>query len=413
MKSLSIIIPAFNEETAIASVVQRAVASAPEIKKELCLDFVEIILVNDGSGDKTLEYARLEKNITIITYAQNRGYGAAIKLGFARAAGAMVGFMDADGTCDPRFFIDLCKPILQNSADIVLGNRLTHGGAMPFMRKIGNVLYAELLQFLAHSVVHDTASGMRVMKREILPLLYPLPGGMHFTPAMSAKALFDPDIRIREIPMPYTRRIGKSKLHMLRDGIGFLRIILETAFAYRPLLLYNIFTVLCVLAALVYLFDPLFYYLRQRRIEDYMYYRLSAISLLGIVAAISFNIGIINHRITILRNRRRFTDENFPARHLGKFGVFLALCALGITHRGILSYLSEGKVYVHWVYILTGEFLAVVGLIFIFSRIVYSTVNFIKLINIEHCGALCSPGDFERTYACTLIRPAERGEAAP
>jgi glycosyltransferase involved in cell wall biosynthesis len=404
LKSLSIIIPAFNEEAAVTATIKRTVACAPEIKKVHALDFIEIILVNDGSKDKTLEYARKEKGITVITYAENRGYGAAIKLGFGLSTGDIVGFLDADGTCDPNFFIDLCKPILHDEADVVIGNRLNHSSKMPIVRKIGNIIYADLLRFLTHNVVHDTASGMRVIKREALALLYPLPDGLNFTPAMSAKALFDPDLRIKEIPMSYTQRIGKSKLHVLADGFGFFKIILKTAFAYRPLLIYNVFTVLCVACALAYLYSPLAYYLHNRRIEDYMYYRLSAITLMLIVAAITFNIGLINHRITLLRNRKSFVPEGFLAKFIGLWGIGLILCAIAITHEGISNYFMTGKVYLHWVYILTGEFLSVLGLIFIFSKIIYSTIKFIKMINLEKPGTSATLCDFEQEHACTVVR---------
>jgi len=371
------------------------------------MDFVEIIVVNDGSKDKTLEYARVEKGITIITYAENRGYGAAIKLGFSMSSGDIVGFLDADGTCAPDFFIDLCKPVLNNEADVVIGNRLGHASKMPLIRKVGNTMYAKLLRFLTNNVVHDAASGMRVIKREVLSLLYPLPDGLNFTPAMSAKALFDPDIRIKEIPMIYMQRIGKSKLHAVADGLGFLKIILKTAFAYRPLLIYNVFTVLFSACALAYLYSPLVYYFHNRRIEDYMYYRLSAITVMLIVAAITFNIGLINHRITMLRNRRSLVPEFFFAKFIGVWGIGLILCAIAINHEGIINYLMTGKVYLHWVYILTGEFLSVLGLIFIFSKIIYSTVKFIKLINLEKPEPYATAKNFELEHACIVIRTAK------
>jgi len=72
VKSLSVIIPAYNEEAAIASIIRRMKAVAPEIKRTHGLDFVEIIVVNDGSTDKTFENASKEKGVSIITYDKNR-----------------------------------------------------------------------------------------------------------------------------------------------------------------------------------------------------------------------------------------------------------------------------------------------------------------------------------------------------
>jgi glycosyltransferase involved in cell wall biosynthesis len=409
MTSLSIILPAYNEEEAIISSIRRAKASVEKIKKELSLDPIEIIVVNDGSSDKTLSLAQEERGITIITYPKNRGYGAALQTGFAYASGDLVGFLDADGTCDPDFFIDLCKPIIEDRADIVLGNRLTKSSEMPYVRKVGNILYAELLKFLAGRVVNDTASGMRVIRKATLPLLYPLPNGLDFTPAMSAKALLDPEIRIEEIHMVYKERIGKSKLNVVKDGIRFLSVILQTTFAYRPKLVYNVFTVACVLIALGYFISPLLYYIRFRGIEDYMYYRLSTITVLFIVAALTFNLGLINQRITMLRNRRILTDDSYFARYSGLFGFGLILAAVLLTHQGIFSYILTGKVYLHWVYILVGEFLSVLGLIFIFSKILYTTIKFIKIINIAHPHDTEGIRDFETTHSCKVITETRGG----
>lgn len=402
-KSLSIIIPAFNEENAIEQTIRRARDCIPKIKKDLSLEFVEVIVVNDGSKDKTKERAQNEKGIVLITYPDNRGYGKAIKMGFEYASGEIVGFLDADGTCNPEFLIELCKPIINGESDIVLGNRLTQTSKMPLLRKLGNIIYASMLQFLARKVVRDTASGMRVIRKSILPLLYPLPDGMHFTPAMSAKALFDPEIRIKEVSMHYEERIGQSKLHVVKDGLRFFKIILQTAFAYRPRFIYNIFSIFCIIIGLAYSAQPLMYYFQHSRIEDYMYYRLSAITILFIVAALTFNIGIINHRITILRNRKSQTPDSFFAKYNGIWGVALILGAIILTHQGIYSYVLTGKVYLHWVYILTGEFLSVLGLIFIFSKIIYSTVNFIKMINMEQPCDHRNNMFFEEKYKCSAI----------
>jgi len=148
LRSLSIIIPAYNEEPAITAIIQRTIASASEIKKVHAFDVVEIIVVNDGSEDKTFENARKEKTYRSSRMPKTGGYGAAIKLGIGLSSGDIVGFLDADGTCDPNCFIDLCKPIIRDEADVVIGNRLNHGSKMPLVRRIGNLIYADLLRFL-------------------------------------------------------------------------------------------------------------------------------------------------------------------------------------------------------------------------------------------------------------------------
>ena len=81
----------------------------------------------------------------MIVFEQNRGYGAAIKEGFRQGRGSLVGFIDADGTCDPRYFAEMCRVALEEEADIVLGSRMGPDSKMPSVRKLGNRLYALLL----------------------------------------------------------------------------------------------------------------------------------------------------------------------------------------------------------------------------------------------------------------------------
>ena len=104
---------------------------------------------------------------------------------------------------------------------------------MPRIRKLGNRIYALILGMLCGRRVTDTASGMRVIRREAINELYPLPDRMHFTPSMSARALLS-GMRVVEVPMHYEERIGTSKLSVLGDGVRFLKTILEGVLCYRP-----------------------------------------------------------------------------------------------------------------------------------------------------------------------------------
>jgi glycosyltransferase involved in cell wall biosynthesis len=147
---------------------------------------VEIIVVSDGSTDRTAEiaqqFAEREPTVRVIVFEKNRGYGAAIKEGFARGSGDLVSFLDADGTCDPEYFGELCDTLQREGAIVALGSRMGAGTEMPRIRRIGNTLYALLLGSLSGRAVSDTASGMRVIRRDALASLYPLPDGLHFTP---------------------------------------------------------------------------------------------------------------------------------------------------------------------------------------------------------------------------------------
>src|SRR5262249_18905790 len=153
--------------------------------------------------------SRYTDQIRLIVFEKNRGYGAAIQEAWRQSDAELVGFLDADGTCDPLFFAPLCATLDREGADVILGGRLNSESKMPAIRRVGNVLFAAVLTVFSPQRVRDTASGMRVVRRSSLPQLYPLPTGLHFTPAMSARAILNDDLKIVEIPMPYHERAGE------------------------------------------------------------------------------------------------------------------------------------------------------------------------------------------------------------
>ncbi len=98
---------------------------------------------------------------------------------------------------------------------------------------MGNFFFANLLTLLSRQKVTDSASGMRVFKRDILEHIYPLPDGLNLTPVMSTRAVHE-GIKIEEIPIPYSERVGHSKLSVIRDGRIFMQSMLWTALSYNP-----------------------------------------------------------------------------------------------------------------------------------------------------------------------------------
>jgi hypothetical protein len=121
-----------------------------------------------------------------------------------------------------------------DGSDLVIGSRMAGAKSeMPVTRRIGNWFFANLLTALGCQRVTDSASGMRIFKKSILERIYPLPDGLNLTPVMSARALHE-SLSVTEIPIPYSERVGRSKLSVIRDGSIFLRSILWTAMSYNP-----------------------------------------------------------------------------------------------------------------------------------------------------------------------------------
>jgi hypothetical protein len=110
---------------------------------------------------------------------------------------------------------------------------------MPLVRRIGNTIFAALVSIISNRRVTDSASGQRVFRREILSHLYPLPDGLNFTPVMSTRAMHE-HIKVVEVPITYSERVGRSKLSVVHDGFRFLNSILMTALTYNPARLFGL-----------------------------------------------------------------------------------------------------------------------------------------------------------------------------
>jgi len=232
MTILSVVIPAYNEENGIAEIAERVLSVRPGLQESGIVD-LELLVVDDGSADNTAVIAEGIEGVRLIRHETNKGYGAALKTGFAKASGELIGFLDADGTYPPEYFPLLCEKAL-NGSELVIGTRLSGTESkMPFTRRVGNFFFATLLTLLGRQKISDSASGMRVFKRSILERIYPLPDGLNLTPVMSTRAVHE-GIQMAEVPIPYDERVGRSKLSVVRDGSLFLESMIWTVLTYNP-----------------------------------------------------------------------------------------------------------------------------------------------------------------------------------
>ena len=233
MTTLSIVIPAYNEENGITAIIDRVLSIRPKLPA-VGIDSMELIVVDDGSRDRTAEIVGNNSDVRLIRHAKNGGYGAALKTGFAAATGEWVGFLDADGTYPPEYFPELYKAAVEKNADIVIGSRMAGAKSeMPLVRRIGNFIFANLVSLISAQRITDSASGMRIFRKNDLARLYPLPDGLNLTPVMSTRALHE-KMNMIEVAIPYSERVGRSKLSVVHDGMRFAQSIVETALHYNP-----------------------------------------------------------------------------------------------------------------------------------------------------------------------------------
>ena len=248
MTILSVVIPAYNEESGIAEIANRVLRVREDLEKAGIAE-LELLVVDDGSKDRTALIAGEIEGVRLIRHAKNRGYGAALKTGFSQAKGELIGFLDADGTYPPEYFPQLCQEAMRGN-DLVIGSRMAGAESeMPFTRRVGNLFFATLLTLVGHQRVSDSASGMRVFKKDILERIYPLPDGLNLTPVMSTRAVHE-GIRMVEVPIPYSERLGRSKLSVVRDGSVFLQSMIWTVLTYNLVRILGVIGLLGVIFAL-------------------------------------------------------------------------------------------------------------------------------------------------------------------
>lgn len=320
---LTIVVPVLNEEGSVERVARACLAARTRIVAETPVTAVHVVVVSDGSTDRTVEIARSIADVTTVVFPENQGYGAAIQRGWAEKPADLLAFLDGDGTCDPEFFVTLVRELEAKHADVALGSRMSKGSRMPLLRRIGNWLFAVLLGLLSRQAITDSASGMRVVRRTALKRLRPLPTGLHFTPAMSARALLG-GVPIVEASMPYAERVGRSKLSVVRDGFRFLAVIVSAAAYVRPSRLTFPLIGLLLFTCLALGLQPGLYYLMNGHLQEGMIYRFLFVAFLADVGVFAFCATLV--------------AEHAIALGLLRYGSFAKATPWWWDHRGLRLY---------------------------------------------------------------------------
>jgi glycosyltransferase involved in cell wall biosynthesis len=222
---VSVVIPCLDEAESIAECVQEALIALRQAGLA-----TEVIVVDNGSRDGSAALATAAG--ARVVQEPRRGYGHAYLAGFAAARGRYVVMADGDGTYDLSDAVRFCKE-LDAGADVVIGSRLRgtiHNGAMPWLhRRIGNPVLTWILNVFVGTRVSDAHSGMRAFRRSLLPRLRLCSTGMELASEQLVRS-GRLGLDIRELPIHYRPRSGRSKLFWLRDGWRHLWLLL----AYSP-----------------------------------------------------------------------------------------------------------------------------------------------------------------------------------
>ncbi len=370
MTTLSVVIPAYNEEDGIQEIMQRILSVRSELATVGVAD-LELIIVDDGSSDQTPALVEAEPGARLIRHARNGGYGAALKTGFAAAKGEWIGFMDADGTYPPEYYPALFQAAVNEEADIVIGSRMAGAKSeMPPVRRLGNLIFARLVSLISARHITDSASGMRIFKKSILSTIYPLPDGLNLTPVMSTRALHE-KLHMVEVPIPYSERVGRSKLSVVNDGMRFAQSIIWTALNYnpvRPLGLVGLVALLIAAAVGVGLVVERFMgVVEVSPLGAFALFSALVLAVAGVsvmTLGMSFNYFVALFHKTPVRQGLlgRPLFQQSMARHFGWSGLLIFGLGLTVAVVSLVLGLQGWPVSRLWLYYLTSACLALVGI---------------------------------------------------
>jgi len=225
--TISAVIPALNEEFGIGRVLD-------DLKRTLAGTgwSYEIIVVDDGSSDRTADVAR-EKGAVVVTHGSNRGYGAALKSGIKASRSEYILIIDADGT----YPSDAVPHLLEAAPhkDMVVGARTGKDVNVPLVRRPAKWVLKKLAGLLAEREIPDLNSGLRVFRKDRAVRYFSiLPSGFSFTTTITL-ALLCNDGLVEYIPINYAKRTGRSKIRPIRDTWNFLMLIFRAILYFNPL----------------------------------------------------------------------------------------------------------------------------------------------------------------------------------
>jgi len=276
--ALSIILPAKNEALALVSLL-------PELRRHQ--PDAEIIVVNDGSTDNTVETCR-EHGVKVVSHPYSMGNGSAVKSGARAATGEVLVFMDADGQHKPEDIARLLAR-LGDGYDMVVGarDRSSQAGAH---RAIANGFYNRFSSWMVGHDIRDLTSGFRAVRAaRFRKFLYLLPNGFSY-PTTITMSFFRAGFGVAYVPIQAPKRIGKSHVRIMRDGVRFLLIIFKIGTLHTPLKIFLPFSIAFFLLGLG---NYLYTFLTVHRFTNRS-------GLLLIASMTTFLMGLMSEQITSL-----------------------------------------------------------------------------------------------------------------
>ena len=227
--AVSVVIPAYNEEGAVAATIET-------VRSELNGAGIshEIIVVNDGSTDDTLQRAQ-SAGAAVVNMPHNGGYGRSLKAGIAVSTAPLIAIIDADGTYPASYLPEMIAMTAYN--DMVVGDRGTAMKGVPLIRRPAKWVLNRTAGLLAGHRITDLNSGLRLFRREALEQFVPLlPDAFSFTTTITL-CMLSSGMRVSYLPIVYGKRVGHSKMRA-RDFWNFMFLVFRLTVYFQPLRIY-------------------------------------------------------------------------------------------------------------------------------------------------------------------------------
>ncbi len=227
MKNLTVVIPAYNEEHGLTKVL-------PELSENLKTGW-EVIVVDDGSTDKTAEIVKGFEKIRLVKHPYNKGYGAALKTGIKLSKNEAILLMDSDGQHSIKDFHRIIKKFSEDDYDLVIGARSSEAYQVK-TRVPGKFLLTKTAEYLMGTEIKDLNSGLRIFKKsKVVPFFNILPNSFSFS-TTSTLAFLKEAYNVAYIDIETEKREGrKSSVKFARDGSRTLLLITRVIMLFNPL----------------------------------------------------------------------------------------------------------------------------------------------------------------------------------
>jgi glycosyltransferase involved in cell wall biosynthesis len=228
--NVSVVIPALDEEGAVAETVSRVRKAFAGTAHE-----IEIIVVDDGSTDRTGEFAA-EAGAQVYRHPLNIGYGNAIITGSRHANHELIAITDADGTYPVEELPAMVDDLVERNLDMIVGARRGKHYESSLIKSLARKLFRVFAEFVAGCRIPDINSGLRVMRRGLIDKYWPIAsGGFSFSTTVTVVSLLTSHF-VDYVPIDYFARSGSSsKVHHLRDSLRAAQILVMAVLLYNPI----------------------------------------------------------------------------------------------------------------------------------------------------------------------------------